>query len=161
MALVLIADDSPTDQHVLVRALEKHGFETLIAKDGQEAIRLAGLHSPDVILMDIVMPGMNGYQATRRLAQDPATASIPILMRPKSFCRWHRRPMAKLPSRPGKHWASLPDAVMSIWPKPRKTKKSAFGISRRSRARLSRRRPGPASSLKRSATMRAIPTCMN
>ena len=80
MALVLIADDSPTDQHVLVSALEKHGFETLIAKDGQEAIRLAAERSPDVILMDIVMPGMNGYQATRRLAQDPATASIPILI---------------------------------------------------------------------------------
>ena len=80
MALVLIADDSPTDQHVLARALEKHGFETLIARDGQEAIRLAGERSPDVILMDIVMPGMNGYQATRRLAQDPATSSIPILI---------------------------------------------------------------------------------
>lgn len=80
MALVLIADDSPTDQHVLARALENHGFETLIARDGQEAIRLAGERSPDVILMDIVMPGMNGYQATRRLAQDPATSSIPILI---------------------------------------------------------------------------------
>ena len=74
------ADDSPTDQHVLARALENNGFETLIARDGQEAIRLAGERSPDVILMDIVMPGMNGYQATRRLAQDPATASIPILI---------------------------------------------------------------------------------
>ena len=60
MALVLIADDSPTDQHVLARALENNGFETLIARDGQEAIRLAGGRSPDVIRMDIVMPGMNG-----------------------------------------------------------------------------------------------------
>ena len=65
---------------LLARALENNGFETLIARDGQEAIRLAGERSPDVILMDIVMPGMNGYQATRRLAQDPATASIPILI---------------------------------------------------------------------------------
>ena len=80
MALVLIADDSPTDQHVLVRALEKHGFETLIAKDGQEASRLAGLHSPDVILMDIVMPGVNGFQATRELANDPTTRTIPVIM---------------------------------------------------------------------------------
>ncbi len=80
MALVLIADDSPTDQHVLARALEKHGFETLIATDGQEAIRLAAERLPDVILMDIVMPGMNGYQATRQLAQNPATASIPVLI---------------------------------------------------------------------------------
>lgn len=80
MTLVLIADDSPTDQHVLARALEKHGFETLIATDGQEAIRLAAERLPDAILMDIVMPGMNGYQATRQLAQNPATASIPVLI---------------------------------------------------------------------------------
>lgn len=80
MALVLIADDSPTDQHILSRALEKQGFETVVARDGEEAIRLAGERSPDVILMDIVMPGMNGYQATRQLAQDPSTAAIPIVI---------------------------------------------------------------------------------
>lgn len=80
MALVLIADDSPTDQHILARALEKHGFETLVAKDGDEAIRLAKQRAPDVILMDIVMPGMNGYQATRHLAQNPSTAAIPIVI---------------------------------------------------------------------------------
>ena len=80
MALVLIADDSPTDQHILARALEKHGYETLVAKDGDEAIRLASQRAPDVILMDIVMPGMNGFQATRHLAQNPATAAIPIVI---------------------------------------------------------------------------------
>ncbi len=80
MALVLIADDSPTDQHILSRALEKSGFETIMATDGEEAIRLAEQRSPDVILMDIVMPGMNGYQATRQLAQNPSTASIPIVI---------------------------------------------------------------------------------
>jgi twitching motility two-component system response regulator PilH len=80
MALVLIADDSPTDQHILSRALEKHGFQTLVAKDGEEALRLARERVPDVILMDIVMPGINGYQATRQLAQDPSTASIPIVI---------------------------------------------------------------------------------
>ena len=80
MALVLIADDSPTDQHVMSRALEKQGFETLVAQDGEEAIRLAGERAPDVILMDIVMPGMNGYQATRQLAQNPSTAAIPVVI---------------------------------------------------------------------------------
>ncbi|MEZ5564824.1 MAG: response regulator [Gammaproteobacteria bacterium] len=80
MALVLIADDSPTDQHILSRALQKEGFETVMAQDGEEAIRLAEQRTPDVILMDIVMPGMNGYQATRRLAQSPSTASIPIVI---------------------------------------------------------------------------------
>lgn len=80
MPLVLIADDSPTDQHILSRALEKQGFETLVARDGEEALRLARERTPDVILMDIVMPGINGYQATRQLAQDPSTASIPIVI---------------------------------------------------------------------------------
>lgn len=80
MTLVLIADDSPTDQHIMSRALEKHGFETLVAKDGEEAIRLAEQRSPDVILMDIVMPGMNGYQATRQLGQNPSTSSIPVVI---------------------------------------------------------------------------------
>lgn len=80
MPLILIADDSPTDQHILSKALEKHGFDTITARDGEEAIRLAGERAPDVILMDIVMPGMNGYQATRQLAQDPATAAIPIII---------------------------------------------------------------------------------
>lgn len=80
MPLILIADDSPTDQHILSKALEKHGFETVMARDGEEAIRLAGERTPDAILMDIVMPGMNGYQATRQLAQNPATAAIPIII---------------------------------------------------------------------------------
>jgi twitching motility two-component system response regulator PilH len=79
MALVLIADDSPTDQHVLSTVLQKHGFETVIASDGAQAIELAQQRTPDVILMDVVMPGINGYQATRRLAQNPSTASIPVV----------------------------------------------------------------------------------
>jgi twitching motility two-component system response regulator PilH len=80
MALVLIADDSPTDQHIMAQALERHGHETVVARDGEEAINLAEQRTPDVILMDIVMPGMNGYQATRRLAQNPRTATIPVVM---------------------------------------------------------------------------------
>ncbi|MCC5793984.1 MAG: response regulator [Chromatiales bacterium] len=80
MAVVLIVDDSPTEQHVMAKLLGGHGFETLLASDGAEAISLAERQRPDVILMDIVMPGMNGYQATRRLAQNPATASIPVVM---------------------------------------------------------------------------------
>lgn len=80
MALVLIADDSPTDQHIIAGMLERHGYETVVARDGAEAIALAEQRTPDIILMDIVMPGMNGYQATRRLAQNPATASIPIVI---------------------------------------------------------------------------------
>ena len=80
MALVLIVDDSPTEQHVLSRMLEKQGFETIAAADGEEAIARARSDHPDVILMDIVMPGMNGFQATRNLAKDPDTSAIPVIM---------------------------------------------------------------------------------
>ncbi len=80
MALVLIVDDSPTEQHVIATALEKHGFETVVASDGEEAISIAKSQVPDLILMDIVMPGMNGFQATRQLAKNPSTAAIPVVM---------------------------------------------------------------------------------
>lgn len=80
MALVLIVDDSPTEQHIISMALEKHGFETVVASDGEEAIEIAESRLPDLILMDIVMPGMNGFQATRQLAKNPTTAAIPIVM---------------------------------------------------------------------------------
>ena len=80
MALILIVDDSPTEVHVMKKALEKSGFKTATAADGQEGVRLAKEMHPDLIFMDIVMPGMNGYQATRTLANDPRTSSIPIVM---------------------------------------------------------------------------------
>ncbi|MEO7773797.1 MAG: response regulator [Steroidobacteraceae bacterium] len=80
MALILIVDDSPTEVHVMQKALEKHGFKTAVAADGQEGIRMAREMHPDLIFMDIVMPGMNGYQATRALINDPDTSSIPIVM---------------------------------------------------------------------------------
>jgi len=80
MAVVLIVDDSPTDQHVLSLALQRHGFSTLVASDGAEAIAMAERERPDVILMDIVMPGMNGFQATRHLTRNPSTSSIPVVI---------------------------------------------------------------------------------
>jgi len=80
MALILIVDDSPTELHVMQKALEKHGFTTAAAVDGAEGVRMAREINPDLIFMDIVMPGMNGYQATRALANDPRTSAIPIIM---------------------------------------------------------------------------------
>ena len=80
MAVVLIVDDSPTEQHVMSRVLEKSGFETLLASDGNEAIAIAEQTRPDLILMDVVMPGMNGFQATRQLTKNPLTASIPVII---------------------------------------------------------------------------------
>jgi twitching motility two-component system response regulator PilH len=80
MALVLIVDDSPTEQHIFCKALERHGYDTVVASDGEEAIGAAQQMRPDVIVMDVVMPGMNGFQATRRLSKDPATANIPVVI---------------------------------------------------------------------------------
>ncbi len=80
MPLVLIVDDSPTEVHVMQKALEKHGFETAAAADGEEGIDKARRMKPDLIFMDVVMPGVNGFQATRKLAKDPQTAAIPVVM---------------------------------------------------------------------------------
>lgn len=80
MALILIVDDSPTEVFQMRRTLEQHGFSTEAAGDGAEAIRKARAIHPDLILMDIVMPGIDGFRATRTLTQDPATRSIPVIM---------------------------------------------------------------------------------
>ena len=80
MALVLIVDDSPTEQHVFCKALERAGFDTVVANDGEEALTTAEEVNPEVIVMDVVMPGMNGFQATRRLSRNPATKDIPVVI---------------------------------------------------------------------------------
>ena len=80
MARILIIDDSPTEVFAFKRMLEEHGYDTAIANSGEEGIEKARAELPDLILMDVVMPGMNGFQATRRLSRDPATAEIPIIM---------------------------------------------------------------------------------
>ena len=80
MALILIVDDSPTEVHVFKNALERHGFKTATATDGVEGVRMAKEIQPDLIFMDIVMPNMNGYQATRALSNAPHTRTIPIVM---------------------------------------------------------------------------------
>lgn len=80
MSRVLIVDDSPTETYMLKSILEKNGFEALSATNGEEGIEEAKKELPDLILMDVVMPGLNGYQATRRLSRDPLTASIPVII---------------------------------------------------------------------------------
>ena len=61
-------------------ALEKHGFQTMSAADGTECLTLVREVQPDLIFMDVVMPGLNGFQATRTLSRDPKTRSIPVVM---------------------------------------------------------------------------------
>ena len=80
MARILIADDSPTEVYVLQKLLEKHGHEILIAEDGEQAVTMASEKNPDLILMDVVMPNLNGFQATRKLSKDPETNHIPIII---------------------------------------------------------------------------------
>lgn len=80
MARVLIVDDSPTDKLAIYSMLKKYGHNFLFADDGLSGIAAAKEKKPDVILMDVVMPDVNGYQATRRLSQDKETAHIPVVM---------------------------------------------------------------------------------
>tara|TARA_R110002049_G_scaffold9444_18_gene48110 strand:+ start:2164 stop:2529 length:366 start_codon:yes stop_codon:yes gene_type:complete len=80
MSTVLIIDDSPTELHLFQSMLEKNGLDTLVADSGEEGIKQARQARPHCILMDVVMPGMNGFQATRKLSQDPETAGIPVII---------------------------------------------------------------------------------
>ncbi|MDD4880716.1 MAG: response regulator [Gallionellaceae bacterium] len=77
---VLVVDDSPTERFYLVDILRKHGFDTETAESGDEGIAKAKAILPDLILMDVVMPGINGFQVTRMLSRDDATKAIPVIM---------------------------------------------------------------------------------
>jgi twitching motility two-component system response regulator PilH len=80
MAKILIVDDSPTEVHVIQTILEKNGHEVVVATSGEEGVVAAKQVIPDLVLMDVVMPGMNGFQATRQLSKQPETASIPVII---------------------------------------------------------------------------------
>ncbi|MEO0575148.1 MAG: response regulator [Pseudomonadota bacterium] len=80
MTHILIVDDSPTELHVVKNMLEKHGFQISTADTGEQGIVQALRDQPDLILMDVVMPGMNGFQATRKLTRNTTTAQIPVIV---------------------------------------------------------------------------------
>ena len=77
---ILVVDDSATERHVLRDMLTKAGYDVLSSENGEDAIAKARLLKPDLILMDVVMPGLNGFQATRAISRDPVTKSIPVIM---------------------------------------------------------------------------------
>ena len=77
---VLVVDDSATDTHLLSEMLKKNGYTVLTAASGEEGIARAKKDKPDLILMDIVMPGMSGFEATRSISKDPQTSSIPVIV---------------------------------------------------------------------------------
>ncbi|GAA3926997.1 twitching motility response regulator PilH [Litoribacillus peritrichatus] len=80
MARILIVDDSPTETFAFRTVLEKHGYEVLSAENGADGVALARQEQPDLVLMDIVMPGLNGFQATRQLSKGGETAHIPVII---------------------------------------------------------------------------------
>ena len=77
---VLVVDDSPTERHAISEILHKAGYEVNTCDSGEEAVVQSKALLPDLILMDVVMPGLNGFQATRVIARDEATKHIPVII---------------------------------------------------------------------------------
>ena len=77
---ILVVDDSPTERLALQELLAREGYQVVSAESGEQAIAASKSEKPDLILMDVVMPGMNGYQATRTISRDEGTRDIPIIM---------------------------------------------------------------------------------
>ena len=80
MARILLIEDSPTDTAVLTQLLQRNGHHVLASNSAEEGIEACKREQPDLVLMDVVLPGMNGFQATRAITRDPATRHIPVVM---------------------------------------------------------------------------------
>jgi twitching motility two-component system response regulator PilH len=77
---ILVVDDSKTELHHLSEMLTKHGYAVRTAESGDEAMKRLAEEKPDLILMDVVMPGQNGFQLTRSITRDPRYAGMPVIM---------------------------------------------------------------------------------
>ncbi|MBL0090226.1 MAG: response regulator [Ideonella sp.] len=77
---ILLVDDSRTELHHLSELLTKRGYSVRTASNGEEAMRRLSDEKPDLILMDVVMPGQNGFQLTRTITRDPRYADVPVIM---------------------------------------------------------------------------------
>jgi twitching motility two-component system response regulator PilH len=99
MKRVLVVDDSATEQYQMQSILSKHGYEVVSAETGEIGVEMAKEQTPDLVLMDIVMPGINGFQATRQLNRLPETKTIPVIMvttkNQDSDREWSRKQGAK------------------------------------------------------------------
>ena len=80
MRKILLIEDSPTQAYVTSKVLERNGYEVILAENGEDGVVVAREQSPDLVIMDVVMPGKNGYEATRKIANDELTARIPVVM---------------------------------------------------------------------------------
>ena len=79
-AHILVVDDSPTDRHFLADLLTRHGYSVTTADNGESALLQIRSKRPDLVLMDVVMPGQNGFHATREIARDPDTRDLPVII---------------------------------------------------------------------------------
>ncbi len=77
---ILIVDDSATDRFYLTEVLESHGYQVVALESGEACVERAAEIKPDLIIMDIIMTGLTGFQATRMLTKDPMTAKIPVIL---------------------------------------------------------------------------------
>jgi len=77
---ILLVDDSKTELHHLTELLTKRGYTVRSAENGEDAMRRLGEEKPDLILMDVVMPGQNGFQLTRAITRDPRFSDVPVIM---------------------------------------------------------------------------------
>lgn len=77
---ILVVDDSPTERFYIADLLGKSGYTVLTAENGDEAVKIARTEQPGVVVMDVVMPGLSGFQVTRALSRDPETESIPVII---------------------------------------------------------------------------------
>jgi len=80
VANILIIDDSPTDVRVFTTLLERAGHQVAAVSTAEEGIERVRAEQPDLVIMDVIMPGMNGFQATRTLTRDPKTQHVPVVM---------------------------------------------------------------------------------
>lgn len=80
MHRILVADDEHNIRHILDFSLNAEGFDVIAAQDGEEALKLAADEAPDLIILDVMMPGRGGIETCRRLKQDPRTAAIPVVL---------------------------------------------------------------------------------
>ncbi|MGH2664084.1 MAG: response regulator transcription factor [Actinomycetota bacterium] len=79
-ARILVADDDPVIRRLIEVNLGLEGFEVELAADGEDAVARAGASSPDLIVLDVMMPGLTGWEAAQRLKEDPATQHIPVVL---------------------------------------------------------------------------------
>lgn len=77
---ILVVDDSPTERAHLQGLLTKKGYEVVMAESGEDGIAKSKTDRPDLIIMDVVMPGLNGFQATRQITKNEETKNIPVIM---------------------------------------------------------------------------------